>query len=778
MLKNIISFFRSNVTIFAFNIIGLTVAFMSVIVIATYVVKEFSYDTFHKDSDRLYRIEIKDDDWDWAVSMPKPMTDQIFQYSNYIEQFIIEDSWKQGESIVNILTDKGDAEFYNIEKTAVSPNFLTDYLNLEIIDGDVNSINNQNKVVISSSLSKRLFLENPVGKSIQVGKGTIKANYTIGAVFKDLPDNTIFKYDLYEKISDESKNFNWGNWAIKVYIKLKPDVSAEQFESVLNENFIETAKKTKSESLKFKLTKVSDIYFTQGIDGDSETKGNKIVNIALIIVAIMLLLISIVNFINFYLSIAGYRAKAISIHRIMGQSALRAKNVVIFECIIIYFASYALAIISIFVLNDNNLTDISLLENIDILCYLFIMIIAIGAIIGIGYSKYLVAKEASFSMLISKSKHKGVLNCLLIGLQFFISFIFVIVSVYMIMQMRFINNRDLGFAKERIITFEITNNLARKYMIVRDELLNKTDIQDVAFSDDKFANVESKMGQYYKEKYIEFDFIGVSYNFLDVMNIKMLNGRNFANSDYLVSSENNMTLIFNKVAQGEFGIVVDSYVKNSVNSGNIVGVCDDINASSLKHSIEPFAFVLFPEGREWSALANVYCKVNSDNIDSIMAQIKTVMEKLDPSYPIEFSIFENDIKQVYKNESDATFNMILFAIISIIISLMGVMGLLMYEVKSRQREIAVRKVYGSSEMQILQLFNRRIFKIAFVGYILAVPVCYFAIEKWQQQFAYVIDSSIFIYIASLIFILTLTFVIVTSICWKYSRQNPTKTLNK
>ena len=774
-MKQILKSLLRYKTSLVFNLIGLSTAFAVVIIIAITVKWENSFDKFHNDYDRLYRFELGDKGGNYKTSIPQPLAEVITENNSYIEQAVFEDFWAEQNIIATIDID-GNKSSYNIQTASYTPNFFTYFLDFKTVAGDLSSINNYDNVIICQSLAETIFgnISDAIGKSISLGT---KGECIIGAVYQDLPENSIYENRVYYRFDEKPNAGKWNNYATKLHIKLNKNVDPTIIPEIMLDIMVEKGvlRNKDRENVRFNLRPIHQVYFTENVHGDTMKKGNEMVVKTLEIVSVMILIISLINFINFYFSSAATTMRSMVIRRIMGQTRIGAFMQVVLEALTLFTICIIFAIIGISVFNQFAINQVDLMSNINIILMLFVMIMFIGGILSFLYAKYVVVGNVNFSNTIQKTKKRGILYTSLVIFQFLVSSILIAVSLYMIYQMNYINNKDLGYDKENVLKFTITSKMGANYEPIRNDLIKISQIKEVAFSVDDFGEIDyyGSLGRKYKNEDINYDFIPVSSTFLNLMNIEIINGSDFRESDNKeITTSTQMSYIFNKKAQDIYNITPGDSIENNP----IRGVCENFHVKSLRKAVKSTAFAVFHKNRMWVPMKNAYCKLHNRAGEEVKNEIREVIAKFDPSLNVEFTNFEVAVSDSYKKENSTTTTIILFSLISIMLSLMGVIGQIYYEIQGRVAEISVRKVFGSTRTEILYLFLRKIAIMASIAFVLSVPISYYAITVWSQNFAYVAEINPLIFVVTYVIVLLLVSGLVVTVCWKSASQNPTKAL--
>ncbi|MEG1554747.1 MAG: FtsX-like permease family protein, partial [Rikenellaceae bacterium] len=380
------------------------------------------------------------------------------------------------------------------------------------------------------------------------------------------------------------------------------------------------------------------------------------------------------------------------------------------------------------------------------------------------------------SFATSKSGQR--LRTILLGVQFIISISLISSSIYMRVQHYYMTNYDIGFNKENILSVWMSYDVAGKSgKIYMDKMLLNTQIKDVTAIDGVVV-APSRMGWGRDIKGINrwFQCFPVAPNFLDFMGIKVVEGRDFTEDDNLKPEG---AYIFNETAKNEFDITLEDQINGHNNITNIVGFCEDFNFKPLQYPLSPLALYVF--GSEpWRPLSHIYIRTTKNaDIKSVIDYMQSTMVELDPKITkdeVKVMFFDEELGENYYKEDRLSTLITTFSVISIIISLMGVFGLVMFETQYRRKEIGLRRVHGASQREILKMFNRKYIIIVLVCFVIAAPVTYYILSVWVSQFAYHAPISWWIFALALLLVLFITITTVTVRSYKSANEDPVSSI--
>ncbi|MBO7494743.1 MAG: FtsX-like permease family protein, partial [Bacteroidales bacterium] len=367
----------------------------------------------------------------------------------------------------------------------------------------------------------------------------------------------------------------------------------------------------------------------------------------------------------------------------------------------------------------------------------------------------------------------------LIGLQFTVSIVLIICSIFVHEQHRFMTKHDMGFNQECLLQSHLTFELASDRNAVESQLKSDPAIKEIAWGDGPFvADGRMTWNRPFKGKQVHWQVYPVSWNFLRFMGIDIVEGRDFTLADE--QSENGVYII-NETAQKMYGITTEDRIQgHSGNPAEVAGICKDFNFSSLRNEIGPFAFYIY--GKEpWSPCCRLFIRTEAGvDTAAVMARTLKALNDLDLVMDDGFSVwvrpFRKSIENQYKKENNLSTLVTLFTVLAIVISLMGVFGLVMFETEHRRKEIGIRRVHGATVKQILAMFNSRFVKIVLVCFVIAVPISVFVMHRYLEGFAYRVPLHVWVFAVALIAVLSVTIAVVTLRSLRAATVNPVKSL--
>ena len=807
--RNFITLLRRYTASSLLNIVGMAIAFAAVYLIAVQVKFDLSYNRVIKNSERIYRLEYPNEAgsgrWEhtWnrqypdnlVASCPEVEAAGSLNIDVYVSQR--EYSHKRNATIENITLEIAGAERDGLEVFPFEwvAGGIEDFI--DVVDNSSASV-----LVISESAAKRYNLE--VGDGLHIGRGaTSNGIRTIVGIYKDFSKpSSLAHLDGWYNLSHQATTSE-NNWTDPYYIRLQEGASVEAVEKQMLDFVIEDNRKSglSEEDIaniidraQPRLTPIADLYFIE--DAQPEWyHGSRTTTYTLIAIAVLILVISFINFVNFFFALIPSRIRAVNNYKIFGAPTAKLCLNFLFETVGLILVSLFGAAVIVVLFADTPLkeyisTSVAIDENWLLAGAIALGVILFGVVVSLYPAWYITKFSPAFVIKgdFSASKSGRILRYTLVGIQFTISITLIICSLFIYRQHQYMLSRDMGFDKENLLTVDVPYESISKFSMSGveqtrrnafiDKLKENPQIKDVAFGSGVMVSDANLDGNFQTVSddgsLIEFTSYPVSYNFLEVMGIDIVDGRNFSPSD---EASETGALIFNQNASRNFGLTTDMSLYGHLHQQktNIVGICEDFDFLSAQHSVAPFAFVVYGK-RVYTFPCHAYIRtVAGADIAEVRKYIfDTIMEFAPNADPekVEVKFFDNELEMVYQREDKLSTLVTLFSFLSIVISIIGVFGLVLFETQYRRREIAIRRVYGASFSGILTLFNLKYVCIVAICSAIAIPLSYYVIDNWMQQYVYRTPMSWWVYAVAVAIILAITVITVTLRSWRAATENP------
>lgn len=652
-----------------------------------------------------------------------------------------------------------------------------------MINGSADALNQPKTVLLSESTAKKFFgTTDVIGQTIFRGKQADNNAWTIGGVYKDYPENSqIRNWVMMPKEADTDKG-NWKNWNYICYMRLESPSAAPEIEKLILQIFVKNFPELEQES------DISQfIRLTPLVDAHFSTVGNKSASsrttlYLLICVSFLIVIIATINFMNFSLAETPMRIKSINTQKVLGATTRSLRLTLITEAMLISFIAFILALIWVAILKDFGLQELvnaqlTITEHPMLLLATFCLSLLMGLMAGLYPSYYVTSfppalvLKGSFGL----SPQGRILRTVLVCIQFFVAYMLIIGVGIMYLQSRYIRTSDYGYDKDAIIVGNMTKETQSQTDAVVGELSQIPGVKGVAVSEFILSSADNYMhwGRSNGDKYIQFDAFPVDCRYLNVMGIHIVEGRSFKPGDEDV-------YIFNEFTRKKYPwLKVD---QPAPDDNLVIGFCENIKYSSFRNddTNQTMAFLIpgkkFAQWEwEWRNFVNVRISAGVDKVEVIRSLQKT-MEKFTPGHDFNFRFMDEVLDANYRNELRFTKQILLFSLIAIAISLTGVFGLTMFESEYRKKEIGIRKIMGSSTIQILYMFNRRYILILAGCFIVAAPFGWWIGQHWLQGFAEKTPVTPWIFILSFLLVTLITMITITIQSWKNANENPANSI--
>ena len=769
------------------NILGLTVAFAVFVVIMTQTYWELTYNKSIKQQDQIFRLITKHYDR-WSRTINRPLGEAIGKSSAAVETYTTLFTWNY--SNFQTINSQGQTREMTASVGYITSSF-PDVFSLELLSGDFKQLEEPKTAIINKSFADILFPDcNPIGNYIVLlnNRDTLQ----VVAVYKDLPTNCSFKNAVYLNIGEYKINEK-SEWSFVYFYKLVSPKQKPEFEkqamSILKE-WIDMAKtmdedeEDEAEAYDFYFEPLSDLYYTD-FSSFHFQNGNRALTNLLAAIAIIIVLIAVINYINFFMALVPIRIKAVNINKVFGTSTSALRLNIIGESVGLLLLSFGLSLLLVEYLSGTfigDLIDASLKtkENLFIVIITGSLILVTGVLAGLFPAFYITKFNPALTLKGSfgRSKQGLRLRSILVVFQFTISTALIIGACFVYLQSRYMQKYDYGFNRDRLATVWVGGKIASQPQAFLSELRNNPAIEGVAYADGALVSIGMSWGRTHNGEHVSHTCLPVSWNYPEFMGLTLLEGRFFTEED---ASKTGGTFIFNEAAVKKYNLKVGDFMggHRDDEKAEVVGIVKNFNFSSLRNSIEPLALYEFgSEGWRIPSLANIRLTPDAD-FKETAEYITTAMIAINPNFNPEYIqvvAFDTYIENLYTKEKKLTKIISLFSIIAIIISLMGVFGIVVFENQHRRKEIALRKIHGSTAALILGMFNRKFIIILLISFVLAAPAAYFGVMKWLSGFSYKTPLYWWVFVGGFLVVSSITLLTVTLQTFRSANENPAKAI--
>ncbi|MDR1258418.1 MAG: ABC transporter permease [Tannerellaceae bacterium] len=776
ILRNLLSVLRRFKMATALNILGLSVAFAAFMIIMMQISYDLGFDRSHPGSDRIFCVEAGPLlDFDKVAILPRPFIEAFMHSSPHIEAGAYRDAMTR-EALFTVEADDGrDSYLENVLRVSTG---YASLFSFDMTEGSDRALEDPEKLLIPESLARKFFGPGPATGLRLKG---MDRTYTVGGVFRDIPLNSSVPNVIYRSIEANENINDWGDWNYVSYIRVNEPGNVaglyENFRNTFDFSAIDNEYSLKDIALSF--VPLADMHFEKGISFDVTPKASRQTLVIILGIAIIIVLIAGINYMNFSASLTPMRIRSINTQKVLGGSAVAIRLALMAEAVSIALLSFLAAMLIVSASENTFLArlvdgGISLKASIPLAAVTAGVALLTGFLAGLYPAWYMtsfppaMALKGSYGLPPSGRRLKNALICI----QFIASFVLIIGASFMYLQNHFMRHAGLGFEKDNLIVAGINGRIFMSRDAVSGRLKSFADIEGVGYSQSLLSgDLFMRWVRDYHDREISFDCLPVDHSFLEVIGIETSAGRGFRPED---ANKEQGAFILNEKARATF----DLELNDKMSGSDIVGFIPDMNFASLHREITPMAFFVYGDNNHWGAAfdyAYIRVKAGSDPVAAI-EHVRSALKEFDSDYPFNVRFFDDVLNRTYEKEQTLGRLISLFSLMAILISIVGVFGLVVFESEHRRREISLRKVLGSTTGQILVMFNRTYLRILALCFVVAAPAAWYAVSRWLENFAYRTPLYWWVYPAALTLVAILTISVVTFQSWHAANTNPAESI--
>ncbi|GAB5552360.1 MAG: ABC transporter permease [Saprospiraceae bacterium] len=729
------------------NLIGLTVGFTSFLFIALYIQYESSFDQYHEKSNRIYRVAQVQ-----KGSFYKG-TDRFALAPSGLGPALTE-TFPEVEAATILTTDeslftKADRTFY--ETGLFCDESLFDVFSFEVLEGNgPQSLKNPNSILITTSFVKKYFgKEDPIGKVLELEN---VGPLTVEGILKDPPKNSHFTFSYIASIKTLSfyKPGVWDNNSFYAYTALKEGYAPQVLEQklvALDRQYLQTKDiETPITKSKFFLQPLKEIHLHSRLNFEIGKNGDIRYLYFFASIAIIILLIAAINYLNFAIADSERRATEVGMRKALGARRGQLVQQFLSESLLLTLISFLLANMLVFfflpLFNTYLGQEIvfSYQDNLKLLALLLIVALLIG--IGSGlYPAFFISRVAPMKALKGNiigmyQKSNWLRNASVTG-QFMAAIVLAIGSLVILQQLKYVQNKRLGYNEDQVLFVPYAKGeVFKQSSVIKASLLENPHIKEVAFSFSIPTNMSQSRrikgweGSNGEESVLIYQGF-VDYGFMDLYDMEIIAGRSFS-EDF--PADSTKQYILNETAVESLGW--DNAIGKKFQEGKVIGVVKDFHFQPLHLAIEPLFFELSSGGGLMSIRGNISLKVDGQNIESTINYLQSTMKSIVPTLPFEYQFLDEALVQMYIKERRLGRMFSLFTGLAVLISILGLLGLASYNVVRRSKEISIRKVLGASAISIVRMLFKDYFKLIVLALCIATPLSYYLMQRWLESFAY------------------------------------------
>ena len=785
ILRNFFSVLRRFKAASVLNVLGLSIAFVAFMLIMMQVNYDYTFDCSHRNADAIFRVDIVHGSKGSQAIICRPFARAFTESSPHIKGGCLLNAWVGSPFFY--VEQNGQRTGYRENAWEVTPGLL-DVIHFDMLEGTAQALDEPGSVILPESMAKKIF-----GNETAVGKQLIAPNVEMNAqiikgVYKDFPRNSALQNVIYVAMNPKENYDNWGNWNYFFFVRLDDPANKENVLDNFKSNF--NAKEVfgnefewgGEESFDLRLTSLPDVHFLNNVDFDSMPKASRQTLLVLFSIAFVIIIIAGINFTNFSTALTPMRIKSINTQKVLGSSDRMLRGSLLVEAVGVSTFAYLLSLLFLYVIPKTPVAslvdaDISFGAQPMIIAGTAVIAVIVGVLAGLYPSYYVTSfppalvLKGSFGLSLAGRRMRSVL----VGIQFVASFILIIGSLFMYLQNRYMQNAPLGYDKEEMIIVHLNNKINKDRDAFTNQLKSFSGVEDVTYSQFLLSSQDQYMGwgRDYNGKNINFQCLPVSSSFLKVMGIEVKEGRDFRPED---DQKETGCYIFNEKAKAQLELKLNE----QIDGDEIIGFIPDIKFASFRQEVTPMAFYLWgkyqwgQEGNYYNA-AYVKFKAGSD-LRAGMEHVRESLKKFDSEYPFVIRFYDEVLQHTYEKELKIGSLITLFSLVAIFFSIVLVFCLVVFESECKRKEIAVRKVLGSTTGEVLYMFNVSYFWILLICFVLGAPVAWYGVHRWLENFAYRTPMYWWVLPLAFLAIGMITFLTVTYQNWHVANENPVKNI--
>lgn len=743
------------------NITGLTIGFITSLLIVLYVVDEFSYDRFHKNADLIYRVNLlgrmSGQEFNSCYTSA-PVSASFLEEIPEVNKACRIAPWKD-------ITIVNENDSYTEKTILLADSNLFDFFSFKLIHGDPGTVlNKPNSLVLTETAAKKIFGYSGPGDNSAIGKslvfGVEKWPCTVTGIMEDPPTNSHFHFSMV--LSMNSWNYShtnvWVSNSLLTYIQLDENPNFQQIDNKISEivskyigpqaeqylgiSFDEFL--TQGGAYGFYLQHLIDIHFSPEIDLHLEPGGNLNTVYLLIAIVILILAIACINFMNLSTARFSGRAKEVGVRKSLGGSIVNMRFQFLIESVFYTLLSFLIALVLLVIILpqfnflSGKLLTVSSLYNLPFLAIAFLLVIIVGILAGSYPAFYLTSfkpVEVLRGRIKSGMKSQGIRQILVI-FQFTLSIGLIVCTLLILKQYQFLQNKDLGFDKNNVLVIHNIESLGVDKMAFKEELKSLPEVQSASISnlvppDVNYSDIFKPRGKDSQER--GFNYCFADEDLLETLQLTMVDGR-FFSKEFPSDSK---AIVINEAAarllgwENPVGQKLQTFwQENNEDVREVIGLVKDYNFQSLKEEIT--SLVIFP-GTDGN---NLIVKLTPKDVNKKINLIQSKWKSFGPDASFDYSFISDNFSAKFRKEQQLSKIFILFTCLAIIISSLGLLGLATFTAEQRSKEIGIRKALGATTNGILKLISMEYLKLILVSFFIATPLSYWLISWWLNNFAY------------------------------------------
>ncbi|MCW9706925.1 ABC transporter permease [Fodinibius salsisoli] len=741
------------------NLFGLTISMACCVLIALYINDEVSYDTFHEKSDRIIAVGSAPSFGGRMLSTPYPLADALVTEIPAVEKAV-----RVGGGTGRLLLSRNGNDYINVGSGDYTEPAFFDVFSFELLKGNPGqSLRDPNSIVLTQSAANQLFREGEelLGQPLYWQKKDTLITLEVTGVIEDAPHNTSVKYRSLISYNTQAERWRdpsaWKAFSPRTYALL---CSAESLETLpgqfkeLGQKYYETKEGEQSTDTFFAIP-ITGLHLSEINSSDGFT-GSRTYLYLFGSAVLLILMIACVNYINLATARASLRAREVGVRKVVGAVRRQIATQFLGESVLLAIVSYIIGVgiaqLALPLFNDLFGTEVVWGVSLSFWLWLLLAAAGVGILAGIYPALYLsyFSPTAVLQDKLKQGPSGAWLRKTLVVGQFAMAITLIISALVLYNQLDYVQDKDLGFNDEQVVSVGLPNDqLWRLRDVIRGNLLSSPGIQEVSVGNNVPGSFGIRLGNKptdispqeeaaTPDESIYFAPAVVDHHFLDLLDIDLLAGRNFSPN---LSTDREQAYIINEKAAEKLGWSPKEAIGKSFGirkEGRVIGVAENFHIASLREEMEPVVLHMF-EPSSWSSSGSILARLEPGEIEAALNFIETNLEEYAPHQPFEYQFLDEKFDTMYHTERRLANIVVLFTFIIIVIACLGLYGLAAFSAERRTKEIGIRKVLGASVSGIVRLLSKDFLKLVLLGFMIAVPVSWYVINRWLQRFAYKIE---------------------------------------
>jgi ABC-type antimicrobial peptide transport system permease subunit len=764
------------------NLIGLSAGLVCALLILLWVSDELSFDRFHANAGRIYRVE-EDQHYSNGIFhvtvVPWPSGPVWKENIPEIEQSC------RITSAGSFLFKRNDRSFYEEKVSAADSDFFRIF-SFELLRGDPKTVlKKPGSIVITDEMAAKYFgNEDPLGKTLQANNNEI---FEVTGVMKKSPGNSSVEQDFLIPF-DYMKNSqwyseSWNNNSIFTYVLLKDKIDPVPLNDKITRIVKEHNPDNTTDFLLFPLTRLH-LY---GYWGYGHKPGAILHVWIFASIALLVLIIACINFMNLSTARSASRAKEIGLRKVNGAYRKNLIGQFYGESLFMSLMAMIIAfVMAALLLGPFNLISGKDFRPADLLNPWFIGgAVVIALFTGILAGTYPAFVLSSFNPVhtlkgaLSMGTRGGIFRKITVVIQFTLSIFLITATMVIYLQLKHLQNQELGYDKENLLYLQLRGDMKKSYPVIKEELMRDPEVKAITASSDPPQSIGSNSDNASwegkpKDMDILISMSGVDFDYVETMGIQMKSGRTFSR-EYADDMHHDSLVSFLINEQMEKVMGMENVVGAPLTfgaKGQVIGVMKDFNYLSLHSKIEPLAISMWGSNF-WNYM---YVRLNPGNLTASLKQLDKTWKRIMPMYPLEYHFVDQDFEKMYRVEVHMGTLMRYFAVLALLIACIGLFGLATYSVEQKTREVGIRKAHGAPPLSIFQIFTLEFIQLLFISAVISVPLAWFLLSRFLRNYSYHIGLSPWIFVVAIVTTLIVAMLAILYQTGRAIRTNPAVTL--